>query len=140
MSYSCDVGDHKTSVGNIMTTNRSVLIVDPDVASCNSLSQIFDNAGFTVVTSASGRLALLLAVSQKFDAIVSGDRLQDITGLALAKRLCQTRRYKGTPIVLLAGDRCDVRHAESLGITTVAIPCDPEYLVRLVESCSPQPV
>jgi PAS domain S-box-containing protein len=84
------------------TDSRSVLLVDDDALVCDVLAASLEDAGYTVLRSASGKLALArLAAGERVDIIVSDLTMPGMDGLALIRAAQQQR--PGLPAVLLTG-------------------------------------
>jgi len=82
--------------------SRTVLLVDDDALVCDVLAASLEDAGYAVLRSGSGPLALArLAAGERVDIIVSDLTMPGMDGLALIRTAQQKR--PGLPAVLLTG-------------------------------------
>lgn len=78
---------------------KSILLVDNDQDVREVMLRMLKKLGFKVVSVANGSDAVSSFKKSSFDAVISEYNLADMTGLALAKNLKQTK--PDVPILLL---------------------------------------
>lgn len=123
-----------------------VLIVDDEPDICWALIHILKRMGIVAVTTTSGRSALRLVKSHRFDLAFVDAKLPDVDGLDLASRMRQDDA--AARIVLISGyfypDDADVRQAIAAGLITgfISKPIlheEVEAIARQVFSMDPAP-
>lgn len=106
-----------------MTDARNVVLLVDDHPQKLKLTQYsLERAGFTVLTTDSGREALRIAEFDRPDIIVSDIRMPEMDGYALCHELRQNPDLRETPVVLYSGyeltDEVESR-ANAAGATAV---------------------
>jgi diguanylate cyclase (GGDEF)-like protein len=99
-----DLAGFARTVGQAVTAPRSVLIVDPDVASARPLAEALE-AGtvrtLIVPTAAEARIAVQ---RDRWDAVVTEWRLPDSSGQALTRWLRQLPTFRLSPILIVSAE------------------------------------
>src|SRR5215472_14761511 len=83
-------------------TNQAVeiLIVDDDPVTCDLLSEVFQQEGYSPTTARSRTEAIALTESQRFDIVLSDIRMQTkVDGLDVLKAIKQ--QSEGTKVILM---------------------------------------
>src|SRR5262249_31576382 len=83
--------------------HRRLLIVEDNEIERQSIVELLDNAGVEIATAGSGAEAWGALHAKKFDCIVLGLRLPDISGFELLERIRQDAALRELPIVVLTG-------------------------------------
>ncbi len=84
--------------------NKKILLVEDNETNLAMTKEILDNMGFITYTAASGRAAIELAVSNKFDVILMDIRMPDMDGYETTKRIRELETVKETVIIALTAD------------------------------------
>jgi len=87
----------------------SVLIVDDDINTCETLSDIFELKGFRVITKNSGAESLAVMQHQPIDVVLLDIKLPDIEGLEL---LDQMRQHTPGLIAVIITGHASVEYAK----------------------------
>ena len=86
-------------------------MVDDDADTLEALAVLLDGEGHDVTRADSGRKALELCASHRFDCLLLDVTLGDTTGLAVARILSQNPHIRPRRVVLLSGHpRTDFLH------------------------------
>jgi DNA-binding response OmpR family regulator len=97
-----------------------ILLVESEIVSRRKISQFLSSGGYSVCEAGSGRTALNLLHTSRFDLIVSDFRLIDgIKGIEVLA--CADSLQPGVILVLL-GRPSDLRHCNSIDAAFVAKP------------------
>jgi DNA-binding response OmpR family regulator len=80
-----------------------VLIVDDDVDTCEMYSWFLETHGFRVVIAHSADAAVLLALAETPDAVITDFTLPDGDGFALADQLRQAPHTRNVALILVSG-------------------------------------
>ncbi|HEX9013350.1 MAG TPA: response regulator [Anaerolineaceae bacterium] len=102
-------------------TGYSILIVDDETAIRRLLRSSFSATGYTTIEAASGKEALVMAVSSRPDLVVLDLGLPDISGLEVTRQL---REWSQVPIIILT-----VRDKETDKIAALDAGAD-DYLTK----------
>ncbi|MEW6445197.1 MAG: diguanylate cyclase [Pseudomonadota bacterium] len=96
------------------------LIVDPGETSRAMLKRMVEDAGFEALLAGSASEALILARSEKPQVGLLGNRLPDMSGLALASQL-RPLMARGAPLLLITSENHHdfIEQAFSAGLTDV---------------------
>ncbi len=117
--------------------NKSVLIVDDNLALLRVTQFAMERAGFQTQTARNGRLALDLAKSTAFAAVITDQQMPEMTGIELSRALRALPEYRECPIFLLTAKGLELelsRLREDLGINGVFCkPFSPLAVVKAVE-------
>ncbi len=81
----------------------NVLVVDDDRDTVEAIAVILEAEGHTCTKARSGKEALELCKSKKFDCMLLDVTLGDTSGIAVAKALAQTPDIRPRHVVLLSG-------------------------------------
>jgi DNA-binding NtrC family response regulator len=82
-----------------MNEKKRILVIDDDRETCELLSEILSDAGWSAVTAQTPDGAKILAASEKFDLVISDVNLEaEETGLDLLRQLREQ-----SPIILITG-------------------------------------
>jgi DNA-binding response OmpR family regulator len=98
----------------------TVLIVEDDPATRERLAAWLDEAGFATVSVGRGQPALAALARRRFDALIIGQGLPDVSGL----RICTAarERYGSVPVVvLLSADPYIDREVRALDLGVDAV-------------------
>lgn len=118
---------------------KRILIVDDedDIREVVQLS-LETVAGWEVVSACSGRDALALLQSDKFDVILLDVMMPDMDGPATFRRLQANESTQAIPVILLTAkvQAADRRRFEEMGVSgIIAKPFDPLVLAEQVTQC-----
>lgn len=89
------------------THSGNILLVEDNQDLAETVGDYLEAKGFTVDYAADGLLAMHLAVTQPFDAVVLDIMLPGIDGLEVCRRLRQEARFTTPIIMLTARDQLD---------------------------------
>jgi CheY-like chemotaxis protein len=78
---------------------KRVLVVDDEQVLRDLYSEVLSEAGYSVMTAASGVAALALVAAQPFDLVVTDYRMEGMDGIELVRRLKRARSQM--PVILL---------------------------------------
>jgi two-component system, chemotaxis family, chemotaxis protein CheY len=115
--------------------SRTVLVVDDSTTLRQMLAHVLRLAGFDVLEAADGEHAVLLALGNVVDAVITDHNMPGMNGLALVRLLRGMGPYGNTPILVLTTDSSvALRQAgRACGATGWMVkPFDPEGLVELL--------
>ena len=118
---------------------KSILIAEGDERVAELFAYIFARDGWTVATHRDGqRAAAELGDSASFDAVLVSNRLRDMGGVELIRRIRVLDHRKDVPIVMVTGT-CEVdvvAAALAAGADDVLYkPVDVDLLVTTVNKC-----
>jgi DNA-binding response OmpR family regulator len=82
---------------------RTVLVVEDDPAISELVTELLDDAGYTVLTANLGRRGLRLAEQHAPSVMLVNNRLPDMSGLDLLERLRRHDATRRIPVVLVSG-------------------------------------
>ncbi len=84
-----------------MTIEPHILFVDDNPDICELVQAVLQGSGFRVLTADSTAVALHLAASEHFDAVLLDYWMPDLTGIELCRRI---RAFdQSTPILICSG-------------------------------------
>lgn len=113
-----------------------VLIVDNDDRILWEFREQLENAGFTTQTTWSGREALALLRSGKFDILLVDDYLPDIHSHDFLKRVSRLSNQPSIVVMHSAEPKAaDVQSYASLDVAELVDKRDPVRVCRAVSSC-----
>jgi len=90
-----------------MSSNAAILLVEDHPALAETVGDYLEAKGYTVDFAGDGPLALQLATSEHFDAIVLDLMLPGMNGLEVCRRLRQEARLTTPILILTARDQLD---------------------------------
>jgi DNA-binding response OmpR family regulator len=90
-----------------MSSNAAILLVEDHPALAETVGDYLEAKGYTVDFARDGLLALQLATSEHFDAIVLDLMLPKLNGLEVCRRLRQEARLTTPILILTARDQLD---------------------------------
>jgi DNA-binding response OmpR family regulator len=90
-----------------MSSNAAILLVEDHPALAETVGDYLEAKGYTVDFAGDGLLALQLATSEHFDAIVLDLMLPKLSGLEVCRRLRQEARLTTPILILTARDQLD---------------------------------
>jgi DNA-binding response OmpR family regulator len=114
---------------------KTVLVADDESRIRNVLSLKLRNAGFRVLTAADGTEALMLALAEKPDLLITDYQMPRLSGLELCRRMRQNPATSQTPAILLTARGYELGRddtAESGILRTIGKPFSPRQLVLVV--------
>jgi CheY-like chemotaxis protein len=117
----------------------TVLLVDDDEGTRETVGRYLTLEGFSVACAASGRDALARAAQLKPAMVLLDYHLPDIDGLSCLRRLREERSPAELPVVLFTADmelESDDPDVRALGATVASKLCDLEDVLQLVMSAS----
>ena len=83
--------------------SRTILLVEDDRAVRRYMEILLQRAGFSVVAAADGLEAMKLALSTKFDLVITDAIMPQLNGYELCRFLRRHPHLARVPIVLLSG-------------------------------------
>lgn len=84
-----------------MQVRGSILLVDDEIRILKVLSQALRDEGHVVVSSETGRAALLLLNKRSFDLVIVDNRMAEMTGLELIRELVATSGVAERPEIMM---------------------------------------
>jgi CheY-like chemotaxis protein len=127
--------DRPTPPAGQATRPLDVLVVDPGASDLHFVERFLTSRGHAVINAGSGELALRLAATATFDAVVCDARLAGRDGQPIALALRATRGCSEARFVLSDASPIDQQSLRSPvpDAAIVARPYDVEELRRLIE-------
>lgn len=120
--------------GSFMSIQKTVLVVDDEELLRSYLVYELGKMGLSAVEAGTGKEALVVAGTQKFDLIITDLRMPDMNGVELLR---QIRNGKGQlpPVVVITGDALGAEvQKERLAIVAVLMkPFFPAEIKSAVE-------
>jgi len=100
-----------------MSELRTILVVDDDLEILDSLADILQLEGFSVLKASSGMQGLDTLREQIPDLIIADVMMPEMNGYHLYQRVRQTPRYLQIPFIFLTakGEAEDIRFGKELG-------------------------
>jgi two-component system, chemotaxis family, chemotaxis protein CheY len=113
----------------------SILAVDDSRSMRQMVSFTLKNAGFNVTEAVDGQDAWEKASQVDFDLVLTDQNMPRMDGLSLTKKLRDTPKFKGTPILILTTESSDQmkqagRDAGASG--WMVKPFDPAKLIEVI--------
>lgn len=81
--------------------NRTILVADDEPHIVQVVALKLRNAGYEVLTAGDGEEALELAHRHRVDLVVTDQMMPYLTGTELARKLHESARTRGIPVLLL---------------------------------------
>jgi DNA-binding NtrC family response regulator len=127
---------------NEATATKPILIIDDDADICDSLTRVFRQQGYEVLTAASGEEAIVIASEKTCRMAFIDVKLPNIDGLETLLRLREIN--PDLLPVMMTGFRNEVKDAldkaqEESSITCLYKPFDPAEAVGLVKKIGKRP-
>jgi UDP-3-O-[3-hydroxymyristoyl] N-acetylglucosamine deacetylase len=125
-----------------MKHKKRVLIVDNNERLLWTCQALLEDAGFNTCTTWSGREALEFLQSEEFDVLLVDDYLPDLHATDFLERV---GRLPIQPWIVVmqasAPSKSDLRHYESLGVSTIVDKSRPADIPQAVSSsCTEEPL
>jgi two-component system OmpR family response regulator len=118
----------------VQSESRTILVVEDDADIRRSYEELLKDAGYSVLSAASGQQARALATRQPVAAVLLNDRLSDTTGVELCREF-RAHLALTIPIIVLTADRTPTlaEAATTSGATALLHkPIDPYDLLTLL--------
>jgi DNA-binding response OmpR family regulator len=112
--------------------DRTVLVVEDDPAISELVTELLDDAGYTVLKTNLGRRGLRLAQEHTPAVMLVNNRLPDMTGLDLLERLRGQDATRRIPVVLVSGRTPQITYDGSAD-RVLPMPFDIDVLLTHVE-------
>lgn len=119
----------------------SILVVDDDVDTCENLSDILQDRGFTVDIAHDGETALAMARAKPYDLALLDLKMPGMDGLTLYRKLRELRA--GTVAIIITAYASRETESEALQAgawQVLSKPADFPKLLALVEEAGNQPL
>lgn len=117
-------------------TSATILIVDDRPGNRQALEAILEGPGYRIITAASGREALSIALREELSVVLLDVEMPGMSGFETASHLKLTRRTRSVPIVFVTADGHDpekiYRAYGAGGADYLVKPLDPEIVRRKV--------
>ncbi len=114
-----------------------ILVCEDNVALSGVICFNLVRAGFQVVTTSNGRLALDALQKDTFDLVLSDQQMPMMTGIQLCENLRQLPKHRRTPFILLTAKCMEIDFAklhQTLGISAaLPKPFSPSELINCIE-------
>jgi CheY-like chemotaxis protein len=102
---------HPPEVARPALEGRQVLLVDEDAEVREAAHALLEQSGCIVETAPSGALALLMARSSHYDAVIADIRLPDYSGYDFMLELQKVVQAEPLPLILMTGFGYDPGHS-----------------------------
>jgi CheY-like chemotaxis protein/PAS domain-containing protein len=102
---------HPPEVSRHALEGRRVLLVDEDAGVREAAHALLERAGCIVEAAPSGNLALLMARTGGYDAVIADIRLPDFSGYDFMLRLQEVMQVEPLPLILMTGFGYDPGHS-----------------------------
>lgn len=99
-----------------VSANETILVIDDSPTYRGALAETLQDAGFAVLTAASGEEGLRIAAERRPTAIIVDGVLPGVSGAAVIRRIRLDAALRGTPCMLLTGSEdegAEIRALES---------------------------
>ncbi len=113
-----------------------ILVVDDTNTDRMNLQNILQTAGFSVVTAAGGREALVKAASERPDLIFLDIIMDDMDGFQTCRKLAAAEASKGIPVVMVSSkdQKVDMLWARKQGACAYIVkPYTPEEITDQIQ-------
>ena len=113
-----------------------ILVVDDSNSMRQMVSFTLKEAGYKTVEAENGQVALNLAKSQRFDAVISDVNMPVMDGITLIGELRKLPNYKFTPILMLTTESSSEMKSKgkAVGATGWLVkPFKPESLITTIK-------
>lgn len=118
----------------MLTSMKSILIVDDDSDIRANVKDILDELGFRTDVAGDGLSALELVRHNFYDVALLDFKLPGMDGVELSREI--KKLNPGTAVIMItayAGSQCDVDGGESVLLRVLQKPVDVEILLPLVQ-------
>jgi CheY-like chemotaxis protein len=120
---------------NLRTVKRRALVVDDNSDIADMLAAVLRHVGYEVLTADSGSNALVAALAEHFDVVISDIGMPGMNGYELARSLRAIPEYSTIPMVAVTGFAMydDRDRALDAGFNThLSKPIDPVTLTQVI--------
>jgi len=114
-------------------SGKRILIVSNDEQQAAALRELFEQGGYDISTTWSGRDALYEMQSQHFDALMVDDYLPDLFVGQFIERACRNHSHSCLIVVQGHRARVEAQHLGPPGTFSLIQKAAPEQMVRAVE-------
>ncbi len=114
---------------------KTILIVDDSAPLRLVLSELLQQAGFTVLQAENAQRALQLLDGRKIHLIISDLYMPDQDGLSLVQQLRQLTAYRFTPVMMLSTEQAEDFKDQAYGLGAkawVSKPFSPAQMLNAV--------
>jgi DNA-binding NtrC family response regulator len=119
-----------------MPKDVSILIVDDDEETLETLSDILQKKGFYTETAKTGRDALAKAKIRFFNVVLLDIKLPDMTGIEVLRDLGEKHLHTMTIMISANATVKNAVDATNFGASAYILkPIDPEDLFRAIQEC-----
>ena len=119
-----------------MPEKISILIVDDDEETLETISDILQEKGFYTETAKTGEEALVKAEKRVFNIVLLDIKLPDMTGIEVLKVLSEKHLPTMTIIITANATVQNAVDANNFGASAYILkPIDPERLFRTIKEC-----
>lgn len=87
---------------------KKILLAEDDASMRRFIEIALQRAGYEVVSAEDGLAAMKIAMTEKFDAVVTDAVMPNLTGHDLCRMLRQNASFKSVPFVILSGLEQDI--------------------------------
>ena len=126
-----------------MNQTTRILVVDDEPEILRVFTQILNNAGYEVLTAATGRDGLRLAREERPDLVLLDVLLPDFNGMAVCKQIKGDPILKDVFVVLISGGATSTTHkVEGLASGAddyMVKPLDPDELLARIQTMRLRP-
>ncbi len=115
----------------------NILAIDDSKMICSMLKNVLSGAGHDVTTAGDGKQGMELALSTKYNLIITDVNMPEINGLDLALLLRNSEGYQNTPIIFLTTETKEElksRGTEMAWTYWITKPFSPVNLLALFDS------
>lgn len=127
--------DHKGEEATLGSKGARIAVVDDDLAMRRSIRALLESVGMQVETFEGGAAFVKVCEREPFNCLVLDQRLPDISGLQLIKRVKERQGYC-PPVIIISGhgDVPTVVHAFKAGVVDfLEKPFRPQDLIEQVQ-------
>lgn len=120
--------------------SKRALVVDDSKTMREMVSYTLKGAGFDILESEDGKMALTTITGQKVDLVITDLNMPNMNGIELIAALRSNPDFKFTPILMLTTESDETKKSEgkNAGATGwIVKPFNPEKLVQVVQKVCP---
>jgi DNA-binding NtrC family response regulator len=119
-----------------MPKKVSILLVDDDEETLETISDILQEKGYYTETARTGKEALAKAEKQVFNVVLLDIKLPDMSGIEVLKVLSEKRLPITTIMITANATMKNAIDANNFGASAYILkPIDPETLFRAIKEC-----